>query len=200
MIAENHRLPGFALVAAIATLAAACAAPAGARGGATKSTYDSQACAEEALRRHPDPEALDGAAEHFTRACSLGDPAACSTLGVMHETGEGVERDDRRAQTLYRWACEKGDMHACANLGALLLRPDFPAGNPQVAFVVLGAACNAGRSSACATIERARRRAPDAAAPAVAPRQRSGALCAASAEPCDDRAPEPARPRAAKGS
>ncbi len=52
--------------------------------------------------------------------CEMGDPAACSDLGVLYALGRGVPQNDERASALARRACEQGAAIACSNQGALL--------------------------------------------------------------------------------
>jgi|HubBroStandDraft_2_1064218.scaffolds.fasta_scaffold1044749_1 TPR repeat protein len=103
-----------ALLAALASLPASLGC--GFAGGAP---YDAQACAENALRNHPDPEILRGAAEQLWTFCQTGDAPSCSTLGVMYELGQGVRPDRARAARLYERACSDGNARACDNLSGL---------------------------------------------------------------------------------
>lgn len=50
------------------------------------------------------------------RACAEGEPAGCTILGLMYETGAGGTRDLARAVSLYQRACDRGLMVACTRL------------------------------------------------------------------------------------
>ena len=102
---------------------------------------DCQACAEEALRRDPDPVALVNAALTFELTCATRQPGACSLLGVLHELGVGAPRDLARARSLYRLDCDAGNARACGNLGALMLRDDGGA-TTELAAMLLTSACS----------------------------------------------------------
>lgn len=95
------------------------------------SSYDSQICAENALRRAPDPEVLPpNAPDALSEWCSVGDAASCSVLGVMYELGFLVGPNRAHAARLYERACAAGNARACANLGALRTA-DAPRGTPS---------------------------------------------------------------------
>src|SRR5258706_12178152 len=44
---------------------------------------------------------------------------ACSNLGVLHESGDGVTKDLKLAMTLYQRGCDEGSLLGCTNLGAM---------------------------------------------------------------------------------
>lgn len=80
-----------------------------------------QDCVEHALRHDPDAGALAGAEKRFAKACAHGDPAGCSTLGVMTELGLGtIAKDEGRAFELYDEACRGGNPQGCTHLGVAL--------------------------------------------------------------------------------
>jgi len=57
--------------------------------------------------------------ESFDAACSFGDLAACNILGLMYETGSGVDQDLQRASAIYGKACDAGETSGCTSLGLL---------------------------------------------------------------------------------
>jgi TPR repeat protein len=119
---KEPRAAGAAMAGLAAALVCACA-PGGAAGTVATgpgAEFDAQGCAEDAMRRSPDPEVMPDAAVGFSRWCALGDAPACSMLGVMHELGLGVRRSRERARSLYRRACDGGNARACGNLDELL--------------------------------------------------------------------------------
>jgi TPR repeat protein len=118
-------------------------------------SFDPQACAEDALRRSPEPAIVKDAAAHFSRRCEgSGDVSACSLFGVLLELGLGVRADRARARTLYRFACESGNPRACGNLGELLLADAAPGATPEGALTLLRMSCDAGHGRPCAVLGR----------------------------------------------
>ncbi len=141
-------LPSLAGLAAL--LASACAPLA----SSPTPAFDPQACAEEALRRNPDPGVVRDAVTGFTRDCAgVAVPSACSMLGVLHELGLGVPVDPTLARSLYRLACGAGNTRACGNLGELLLADPVPAVVPD-ALSLLRSSCAASNGRHCAALGR----------------------------------------------
>jgi TPR repeat protein len=166
-----------AVVAAAATLAACASAPAGRPPAAAGASAVAPAPDEGALAARcargfapecrelgrarllaspPDPRL--GAAL-VTKACELGDAAACSDLGVLYAVGRGVAQSDERAAALVRRACEQGSALACSNEGALLAEGAAPpaAGEPREALDArivrrFRTACDAGVPEGCANL------------------------------------------------
>lgn len=79
------------------------------------------------LRKKAD-ESRDGdptrAAELYEQAAALGDAASCSSLGYMLMTGEGIPKNEERAEAMLSRASELGDPKAMCNLGSLVLERD----------------------------------------------------------------------------
>lgn len=73
-------------------------------------------CVDGALQRNPDPTVLKDAVERFEAGCKIGDPAACSLLGLMHERGLAMPVDRPRARELYEQACRAGNKIGCGHL------------------------------------------------------------------------------------
>ncbi len=82
--------------------------------------YEAQECVEHALRNQPEPETVREAAVAFTSACTKGEVASCSVLGVMYELGAGFPASTPRALALYGAACEAHNVRACENRDRLL--------------------------------------------------------------------------------
>src|SRR5260370_35678426 len=55
----------------------------------------------------------------LTAECKKANYASCNSLGLMYEEGDGVAKDAKRAEQLYRRACERGHANGCTNLGVL---------------------------------------------------------------------------------
>ena len=143
-----------AVVAAAATLAACASAPAGRPPAAAGASAVAPAPDEGALAARcargfaPECRELGRArllaatrdarlgAALLTKACEIGDVAACSDLGVLYAVGRGVAQSDERAAALARRACEQGSALACSNEGALLAEGAAPpaAGEPREAL------------------------------------------------------------------
>ncbi len=114
--------------------------------------HDPQTCAEDALRRRPDPALAAETAAAFSSDCARGDTASCSMLGVAHEVGYGVARDADRARSLYQQACRSGNKRACGNLGEVLLAEAEPGASPAAPLTLLEVACEAKQGRACAVL------------------------------------------------
>jgi uncharacterized protein len=150
-IDHSARVALAALAGSLVLLGCAAAPPR----AASRAAFDPQACAEEALRKHPDPSTVLDAAAQFSIGCTRQDPAACSMLGVMTELGLGMRRDRALAQSLYRRACEAGNMRGCGNLGELQLASLERRQKPAAAIVLLEMGCNAGHARPCGVLARA---------------------------------------------
>jgi TPR repeat protein len=60
------------------------------------------------------------AVPHVKAAAASGEPAAINMLGVMKQSGLGLEKDEKGAEDCFRRAGMKGDFKAPSNLGHLL--------------------------------------------------------------------------------
>lgn len=126
------------IVCLAALCSSACGCGAVQIGEDSTRAYPNQECVETALQRDPDRGALHDASAHFSERCRGGNAGACSTLGVMHELGLGVQQSDKTAAALYRRACEGGNAPGCVHLarahadarGVMRARPRLPAGAP----------------------------------------------------------------------
>ncbi len=91
-----------------------------------------------------DPEAL-------AASCIEGqDPSACRDGGLAFAYGDGVERDDARARTLFGAGCDLSDEQACFH-AKLLDVPDGPLEIEanEAGLATLKARCSASKPSAC---------------------------------------------------
>ena len=61
----------------------------------------------------------DGAIEYFTKAAEFGDLDAHCNLGLVHEKGDGVEKDEEKAVYHYAKAAIGGNPYARNNLGVV---------------------------------------------------------------------------------
>ncbi len=108
-----------------------------------------QECVEAALRGDPDTASLPGALSRFTRGCDTGDPAACSALGVMYETGHQVPMSASRAFELYDAACKADNDVACVNLGVAYANGLGTRVNAHKAVALFKLGCDGGSERAC---------------------------------------------------
>lgn len=72
-----------------------------------------------------------------SKACKAGDAAACVHAANALEKGEGIERDTKKAATLYKAACKLGDDAACEAFARLRSQageqsPDGGAGEGKI--------------------------------------------------------------------
>ncbi len=112
-------------------------------------SFDSQSCVEAALRHNPDRQSLPMAFDHFDGECSGGDPAACSTLGVMYELGLAAPHNERLAVSLYQRACTAGNEAGCVNLGLAYGAGKGVVMNVEIAVSLLSSTCGDGYGPAC---------------------------------------------------
>jgi len=75
--------------------------------------------ARAVLQGRPWAGKLEGgaAAVLYEDLCAAGDAASCFRLGVLHDRGEGVEKDPARAASFFEKACERGEWAGCFNVG-----------------------------------------------------------------------------------
>jgi len=146
-------VPVIARLACLATavFAAGCMGP---PFGAPIPIYDEQSCVERALRRNPDPAAVDAARVAFGEECDAGHADACSALGVMNERGVGGPADPSRAVALYARACDFGNVHGCTNLAVARIEGISGAREVRFAARLLDPACDLGEPRACLYLAR----------------------------------------------
>jgi TPR repeat protein len=85
-------------------------------------------------------------------ACDGGDQGACVALGKLMQSGTGVGKDARGADTLFKTACDKGDARGCVEaaldrLDGTGVLKDAPAG---AALMTHG--CELGSATACGVL------------------------------------------------
>jgi TPR repeat protein len=111
--------------------------------------FDSQTCVEAALRAAPEDDILPLAFEQFDRRCAAGDPAACSTQGVMYELGLAAPRNEWLAVRLYQRACAAGNDGGCTNLGLAYAAGKGVAQDTEMAVKLLSGGCRNDHGPAC---------------------------------------------------
>jgi TPR repeat protein len=58
--------------------------------------------------------------EHWNRAAESGHARALNGLGLLYRDGKGIEKDEKRAVSLFRSASERGFSYAMFNLGMMI--------------------------------------------------------------------------------
>ena len=138
-------------------------------------------CFELGLKYEPDGPAHDAAkaAGFFGKACENSHGLGCVYAADGYVHGDGVTRDDARAQALYARAatllkpeCGRADAVACHALGMLYLTGRGVAQDNARARRYLDTACRAGNRNACAAARRAARPPETAASPSLRTRPR----------------------------
>jgi TPR repeat protein len=94
------------------------------------------------------------AAALYGRACRLGNPHACRSLGAHHEQGLGVTGDFARAAELYERACRGRDETACAWSGDMHGSGVGVPRDLDRAFEQWSRACELGHEDACVILAR----------------------------------------------
>jgi TPR repeat protein len=108
-----------------------------------------QRCLECALREHSKSADAERGSQRFADRCAAGDAASCSVLGVMHELGRGVPRDELRAADLYQRACIGHNPRGCVNLGRLFRRGAGRRHDDATAAMLFDVACRRAEGEGC---------------------------------------------------
>jgi len=85
----------------------------------------------------------------FQAACSFGDLSICSVLGLVYETGAGLDQDLSRAGAIYAAACDAGETSGCTGLGLLKAHGFGMAKDRQAAANLYRRACEAEDDFGC---------------------------------------------------
>ncbi len=115
------------LTAAVCTLTLSLAVPVASR------------CAAAAF-----PQQAPNRVAELTAECKKANYASCDSLGLMYEEGDGVAKDAKRAEELYRRACDGGHANGCTNLGVLYQNGNGVAKDAARAAKLYQRACDAG--------------------------------------------------------
>ena len=88
-----------------------------------------------------------------TTQCNKGDPASCTSLGLMFFEGRGAEQDDTKAAKYFRQGCDQKDSSGCVNLAVLhdKGRGGLPE-SPEKAVALTRSACEDGNANGCANL------------------------------------------------
>lgn len=60
------------------------------------------------------------AANYLQNDCDKGDMHACSGLGILYESGDGVVKSREKSKLLYEKSCENKDARGCLSLGLMI--------------------------------------------------------------------------------
>ena len=60
--------------------------------------------------------------QKYKQECKNGKMLSCVELGIQYYTGEGVKKDIKKAQKLFKKACKKRISRGCGYLGYVFLR------------------------------------------------------------------------------
>jgi hypothetical protein len=85
----------------------------------------------------------------FETACTAGEQSACADLGVALSRGEGVTKDQPRAERLMRAACDAQHAKGCNVLGLMLAE----SGRINEAIQPLRSGCSLGHKQACELLD-----------------------------------------------
>lgn len=86
------------------------------------------------------------AVELYRYACEEGHAPGCRGLAQLYYEGRGVERDARRAMTMWEDACAQGDAPSCTILAHLVAKQG---GTDSRVLTLLAMACHRGDPAAC---------------------------------------------------
>src|SRR5260370_23865518 len=81
-----------------------------------------------------------------------GNYGSCDSLGLMYEEGDGVAKDGKRAEELYRRACDGGHANGCTNLGVLYQNGNGVAKDAARAAKLYQRACDGGSFMGCSNL------------------------------------------------
>jgi hypothetical protein len=98
---------------------------------------------------------VQAAAVFYEKACGGGYAWGCQNLGWLASRGQGVEKDDARADRLFEHACDAGLADGCVALAGRLKQSGATNPDPAVDLRVvslLERACNAGNAPSCAQL------------------------------------------------
>lgn len=90
------------------------------------------------------------ASELYIEACDNENMLACTKLGILYFTGEGVKQNRKKAEKLFTTACKRRYAKACFRLGLLYKEGgDGIKTNKRKAKLSFGRACNIGSEKSC---------------------------------------------------
>jgi TPR repeat protein len=115
-------------------------------------TGSPDACADAGIRLVRSGNRPDDAVSTLERACTLGSGAGCAHEAFLYATGRFVDRDDRRAASLYLRGCDLGDAPGCYNVGLMADEGRGSSRSLRTAVARYDEACEGGSSAACTNL------------------------------------------------
>ena len=86
----------------------------------------------------------------YTNECDAGKGTSCIVLGIKYFSGDGVEIDLKKSQTLFRKACKARIAKGCYYLGFIYKRGGNGVKKDELkAKLSFGRACNIGSERSC---------------------------------------------------
>lgn len=82
-------------------------------------------------------------------ACDNGEYLGCTNLGVLYESGQGVEQNYTEAFKYYKLACDNGECLSCYNLGVFYENGKGLRQSYSTAKEYFGKACDLGLQQGC---------------------------------------------------
>lgn len=103
-------------------------------------------------------ELFQKGAKYLQDSCNEGEMHACSGLGSLYESGDGVAKDTQKARQLYEKSCTAKDARGCLNLGLLindcLVCEKKDSKSTQDALPYFIKACEYGSQNACEMLKK----------------------------------------------
>ncbi len=86
----------------------------------------------------------------FTRACEKGNMKSCGSLAYMYYTGDGVDKNKKKATSVYSKMCDAGDIIlGCYSLAKMYDTGEGTKKNTAKANTLYLMACSSGSGIAC---------------------------------------------------
>jgi len=90
------------------------------------------------------------AKQNFKELCNDGKMQSCVELGMLYYTGEGVKKDIKKSQKLFKKACKGRVSRGCYYLGFTFMRGgEGIEKSKRKAMLAFGRACNIGSERSC---------------------------------------------------
>jgi TPR repeat protein len=94
-------------------------------------------------------------AEECKAQCDKGHAGSCGTLGALHATGRGAQRDEGRAAELFKKACDGGEVKSCVHLGMMHTDGLGVGKDPAAAAKLFEKGCSGGEAAGCGLLGKA---------------------------------------------
>lgn len=89
------------------------------------------------------------AATMYQKACTAKDPRGCVNVGILYNSGVGVEQNKDTAASYFQTACGMGDKVGCADAAMMAIE----AKDLKTANLFFTKACTFGDQEACSAVE-----------------------------------------------